>query len=143
MKGKQLYFDMRDIKFRAWDTVEKKMRLEALTIGNIGLGEGSVIATEEVQTDNPLIWMQYTGTKDKNGVEIYESDILSCIFMIDYDLFREAEFVEVTFEGGRFRPMTDIKRNQYSNHSYYYSVEVVGNIYDNPDILASKQPIDK
>ena len=51
--------------------------------------------------------------------------------MIDYDLFRKPEeIVNVTFDSGRFRPMTDIKRNQYSNHSYYYDYEVIGNIYE-------------
>lgn len=56
---------MREIKFRAWNTAGKRMRVT-------GMGINGGILTHE---DEDVI-MQNIGLKDKNGKEIYEGDIL-------------------------------------------------------------------
>lgn len=82
--------------------------------------------------------MRATGVVDKNGKEIFEDDILKCRFMIDYDKFRDPENVVVTFDHGRFRPMTDQKMTQYRMLNFWYDWEIIGNIHENPELLETK-----
>jgi hypothetical protein len=75
---------------------------------------------------------QYTGLKDKNGVEIYEGDILH----------RESHWGwYVGFENGAFRriPLNCIQRINWKHYTLQQAGldtwEVIGNIYENPELL--------
>ena len=60
---------MREVKFRAWDKI-----LQGYTKNSMGLFHNEGIITFDVGTR--YIFEQYTGRKDKNGVEIWDGDNL-------------------------------------------------------------------
>lgn len=126
---------MRDIKFRAYVKASGVMR-EVLGLHYNGkdlwlkYGEDKNImaTTEEVEI------MQYTGLKDKNGKEIYEGDILAREFYWS---------LRVEFDKGSFM-VRDLDEVRYNNLICNFHInlfndieeyEVVGNIYENPNLL--------
>lgn len=123
---------MREIKFRAWDE-DSKFMVEPDFINNNGYAcfsnwRGTAILSKDV--------MQCTGLKDKNGKEIYEGDI--CLV---HDL--EKEVVEVIFRKdtasfeGFLRGIKTFKNPHIELFGSYY--EIIGNIYENPELLESKK----
>jgi len=125
---------MREIKFRAWDKKENKMQQVAQILygheaSNYPLSV-DFFRSVKSRSIKDIELMQYTGLKDKNGVEIYEGDIV----MI-YDA-RESEsfpmFSEkVIFEKGKF--MTEGEFDLYDTDNYSY--ELIGNIFENKELL--------
>ena len=65
---------MREIKFRAWDKVNKTYTY--VTLGDLICGVCTETGDKKL-SGNKQIWEQYTGVKDKNSKEIYEGDIVS------------------------------------------------------------------
>lgn len=122
---------MREIKFRAWNNVLNKM-----------YSWNEFLDTNMKQTfiapeSTAMILMQYTGLKDKNGKEIYEGDIIQDEF---YERKAEVVFLEGAFwldykeDFGVYN--TKHKRYQLlANYDYEQVLEVIGNIYDNPELL--------
>ena len=109
---------MRDIKFRAWDKESKSMRYNA---------EDSLSLILSNKQDFEL--MQYTGLKDKAGVEIYEGDIVKCIMQCDgFTLphMGEIAYAEVF---GAFATKNEGGKTLLHNHQLN-SFEVIGNIYE-------------
>ena len=112
---------MREIKFRAWNESAKRYSkpfgLKSTVLNftdDDGLGVIKSLTTESVE--------QYTGLKDKNGVEIYENDIVR---------YADDEPNIVTFEeccfGYRVGSKTFLKLTVYNNVN---KLEVIGNIHE-------------
>ena len=117
---------MREIKFRAWDKNLKKFHYPDLW--------------DNSMPSNWRYWYelnQWTGLKDKNGIEIYEGDILR---PRRYKNTKTYNF-PVVFKNGKFMfehklagyqtLHESLKNGKRANNDF----EVIGNIYENPELL--------
>jgi len=129
---------MRQIKFRAWNIEDKKMYYDVQKTydWHYDIPEESF----GVLLDNEEYWrvMEYTGLNDKNNKEIFEGDIIKHSMNDDHEW---GGLHEVKFNLGSFAIWggnpTGFRGNSAFNY-YPNNVEIVGNIYENPEILKGK-----
>jgi uncharacterized phage protein (TIGR01671 family) len=130
----------REIKFRAWDKKYKTMasfdEMESRKHRALSVADASQFMVLPMHENVGL--MQFTGLKDKNGKEIYEGDIFLTIFQDPrVIIFQAGAFcaapphdtgTPVAWQNGDDEPIEDIEWVSTS-------VEIVGNIYENPELL--------
>ena len=138
----------RQIKFRAWDGKIMMNQVNILLISenaaypyNRKMIHNSMQWDEEGLIYNP-IFMQFTGLKDGNGVDIYEADIIDT---------GSGSLTHVGFKNGGFYyinyySITDLEKNDeiyFGGHNWLKEIlgrfKVIGNIYENPELLSVKQ----
>ena len=116
---------MRELKFRAWDKVQKKMWRDGIHISM----NGSVAATFGIWSPSTaLVLEQYTGLKDGQGHEIYEGDVVED-YMSDappvvVSLDPEGHFIFDQFEYKGFMELVARGR-----------IQIIGNIHENPGLI--------
>lgn len=137
---------MREIKFRAWDKIDKKMFSPACaTVASLNDPERLVendYAQYMHERKNVEI-MQYTGIKDKHGQEIYEGDILGpfkCISGSQKTL--KVAWIEKSVSFGLLDtlgiyPLPFQTLNNDKKFDYTFDYPVIGNIYENPELFVS------
>lgn len=149
--------EYREIKFRLWDSLKKEMVFEGFHVfGEVTLF--NAIGTYAFETKgerssldryNDFEIMEWTGLKDKNKTDIYEGDIVRGNRTPDNftgvpELGRPPyfEYREVKFEVTETSISLSLpKEGSYSERHPENNVlwEVVGNIYQNPELLNTKQ----
>lgn len=128
---------IREIKFRAWLILQKKMVVinNELYIkhfsDNTHYIDSGTIEGDALSPKLEFTLMQYIGLIDKNGIEIFEGDIINikdnntCIsnkLVVKYDLNICCYTV---------LPFLMFKKTTQKN----YTFEIIGNIYENPELL--------
>ena len=84
---------------------------------------------------------QYTGLTDKNGVKIFEGDIINIRGNSNYDDYKSINYnAVVTFIDGAFCTIDAISEDEcavkrYNFYRREYEIEVIGNIFDNPKLM--------
>lgn len=147
---------MREIKFRAWDgetMIENALYAEYQHPSK----HGDINLPGHWQTGfsncKKLYLMQYTGLKDKNGVEIYEGDILEKPFDPEYtntkwqdrEIIIKAHRHVVLYDylRCRFRGKAIINPYPWNEDIFWPHVKnnytVIGNIHENPELLESEK----
>ena len=121
---------MREIKFRAWDKEENKM----ISGDNFAFEEYAPLNDLFHNNSKKIDFMQYTGIKDYDGKEIYEGDIVEKEIM--ESLFDDSKLIGVVemIEGCWCIENTK-KRVAKGLWSETDINRVIGNIYENPELL--------
>lgn len=149
----------RVIKFRAWDDKGKKWLLgyDLGTLGGFSMfgevmlfGEWSQVLQEtDLQEFDTIKLMQFTGLTDKNGVEIYEGDIVE--FSDKWEWYRSTYGIKMRFadkkEHTKLKAQYDaepMERREVKIPDCYQELstsdlknywEIIGNVFENPDLI--------
>lgn len=89
---------------------------------------------------------QYTGMEDKNGVKIFENDICKCLSVSDYydiDCISKVFWDELSWmisESEHTDGMLSYFDMSKNYMSHIPEVEVIGNVFDNPELLEVSEP---
>lgn len=134
---------MREIRFRAWDVNDECMvypkHFVMSDYGRIVAGYQDFFTGDMFIEYEKL--MQYVGLKDRQGKEIYEGDIVK-VFWVDA-VNDEAMHKVVwnpydnSYPAFDLVPQIDCDCNAFSYlfEDSEYEIEVIGNIYQNPELI--------
>jgi len=135
---------MREIKFRAWDkSTERMLDIETWHIADEyvdliepGKSIADINAERFWRKQSEIILMQYTGLKDKNGVEIYEGDVLFHPLQGRRKVFYPYSKTVASY--GLRNIDNGFGSTLQDSHAVW---EVIGNIYEQPELQANDEII--
>lgn len=138
---------MREIKFRAWSKRDECMfRVRDISFPSnllkmrINLSGGDTLDADDVAL------MQYTGLKDKNGIEVYEGDILrsekeGVMGAVEY-CDRIASFI-VFFKMNNENCYSHLNEGKLDRKERLQYTQIIGNIHEHPELLEVERCIQK
>lgn len=151
---------MRELKFRAWDSKNNVMHDEAYLSGRDTVTSYLTVGDSlgNYLDSGRMILMQYTGLKDRNGVEIYEGDIVNFTYWwfdgnpAESNLCGEIVYIEGCMSFG----LKHVKNSDWCKYTgadrevgdtdafdtWLFDeadFEVIGNIYENPELLGNSE----
>ena len=119
-------------KFRAWDKETQSLRC-VLVIDWLNdlldLDSGLI----ERQFDEVEL-MQSTGLKDKNGVEVFQGDIVRCTRGCPHEVVWLKEYAGMYVGGMPAWYLSGLNEG----YAWTGEEEIIGNIYENPELLEEK-----
>lgn len=121
----------RSIKYRAWNKKANKMwTWETIHRNRVFALSPNLPYTDFIVLPNSedVELMQFTGEYDKNKVEIYEDDLVKKLNCIGRVVFKDGAFV---IENGKNWHW----KTKPVGHDINKGIEVVGNIFENPELL--------
>ena len=122
---------MREIKFRAWDKLGDDEGNPCMRSWDQLLRDKYANSADSIFNDKMLILMQYTGIKDKKGVEIYEGDIVRCVSdHVGTVVWKEED---ACFNVDGYYCQSD----DYPTMAFMEGqpFEVIGNVCENPELV--------
>ena len=154
----------REFKFRIWDQ-RIPGSIMSYDDGHFSISANGEVfcVNDDVSIENDSFLMQYTGLKDKNGVEIYEGDIVRCYYFTRTRFDAVVKFGEYAQDGsgGEYSPndcigfyAEAINPNQKDEDGFrvirdelvtsslfdFSVIKVIGNIYEHPHLLKGGEP---
>jgi uncharacterized phage protein (TIGR01671 family) len=129
---------MREIKFRAWDKTDNRMivheqefiPLKVTSIGVLKLNPEIKVNNYTIVDADRFELMQYTGLKDKNGVEIYEGDVVKGDSKTLSTVYWNNRTYGFVLTGGTYS-------KNFTRLTGKGKLQVIGNTYQNPDLCES------
>lgn len=125
----------REVKFRAWDTKLEEMIKDPYIEQHMQFAHLNELISAALTR---YILMQYTGLKDKNGKEIYEGDIIE--HWDNRYIVPPFTPIDRSYEAENVLPHHDGSDDWMSMSNVDW--EVIGNIYENPELLAKGEDKD-
>jgi uncharacterized phage protein (TIGR01671 family) len=134
----------KEIKFKyIWSNPEKTNFItEIFTLDEIEAGnQFTVLENEPLLKDYKLIArIQFTGLHDKNGKEIFESDLLQCDGY-NFKLINKEKIYQIKYDDNLAQYYSYNLENSFDTFLVvraWKESKVIGNIYENPELLGGE-----